>query len=221
MSRLAPLAVGVIAVMLVAGGPSQPSLGGARAEVVVLLDAPALAHAPDRLTRIDGEQRAFRRALAASIPQADVGWHHRLVANGLSVTLPAAQISRLEQLAHVRDVVAAESYAPKLSTTPQQIGAPALLGRSLPHRRARDEDRDHRFGHRPGPSFLQPGRVHDAGRLPEGDSSFSTTAKAIVARVFAPHNAPEASARVAYSDDESSHGTHVAGIAAGRADTPR
>ena len=42
----------------------------------------------------------------------------------------------------------------------------------------------------------------------------------IVARVFAPKSATAASARVAFTDDDSSHGTHVAGIAAGNADTP-
>ncbi len=55
--------------------------------------------------------------------------------------------------------------------------------------------------------------------FPKGQQRF-TTAKVIVARVFAPKSATAPSARVAFSDDDSSHGTHVAGIAAGNADTP-
>jgi subtilisin family serine protease len=54
--------------------------------------------------------------------------------------------------------------------------------------------------------------------FPRGQQQF-TTAKVIVARVFAPKSATAPSARVAFSEDDSSHGTHVAGIAAGNADT--
>ena len=67
------------------------------------------------------------------------------------------------------------------------------------------------------PFFDPAGYVMPAG-FPKGQQRF-TTAKVIVARVFAPKSATAASARVAYSDDDSSHGTHVAGIAAGNADT--
>jgi len=219
MSRFAPLAVGVIAVVLAAGAPPQPSVGAERAEVVVLLDAPALAHAPGTSARIDAEQRAFRRALAAAVPEARMGWRYRLVANGASVTLPASQVARLRRLAHVREVLPAQSYAPKLSTTPQQIGAPALWGTRLDTAGQGMKigiidsgiDPDHQF-------FDPTGYTMPAG-FPKGQQRF-TTAKVIVARVFAPRSAPVTSARVAYSDGESSHGTHVAGIAAGNADTP-
>ena len=55
--------------------------------------------------------------------------------------------------------------------------------------------------------------------FPKGQQRF-TTAKVIVARVFAPRSGATApSARLAFSEDDSSHGTHVAGIAAGNADT--
>ena len=68
------------------------------------------------------------------------------------------------------------------------------------------------------PFFDPTGYAMPAG-FPKGQERF-TTAKVIVARVFAPKSATAASARVAFSDDDSSHGTHVAGIAAGNADTP-
>ncbi len=127
MTRLAPLGVAVVAVLLALGGPSLDS-GGERAEVVVLLDSPALAHAPASEAAVRTEQRAFRRELEARIPQAEVGWRYRLVANGFSLTLPSAQVPRLERLAHVREVLPAGTYAPQLTSSPQQIGAPALWG---------------------------------------------------------------------------------------------
>ncbi len=66
------------------------------------------------------------------------------------------------------------------------------------------------------PFFAPAGYTMPAG-FPKGQQRF-TTAKVIVARVFAPRSATAASARLAFSNDDS-HGTHVAGIAAGNADT--
>ena len=55
--------------------------------------------------------------------------------------------------------------------------------------------------------------------FPKGQQRF-TTAKVIVARSFAPKTGATApSVRLAFSEDDSTHGTHVAGIAAGNADT--
>ena len=70
----------------------------------------------------------------------------------------------------------------------------------------------------PAHPFFDPAGYAMPAGFPRGQQRF-TTAKVIVARVFAPKGATAASARVAYSDDDSSHGTHVAGIAAGNADT--
>src|SRR6187431_2256223 len=105
MSRLALLGVAVVAVVIALGGPSQPVVGGPTTEVVALLDAPPLARAPETGARIDAEQRAFGRELAARLPQARLGWRYRLVANGYSVTLPTAQAPLLRRLPGVRDVL--------------------------------------------------------------------------------------------------------------------
>ena len=131
MTRVAPIAVAVVAVLLAVGGPSLPAADGASTEVVVLLDSPPLARAPGSGARIDAEQRAFRRELRAQLPSARLGWRYRLVANGYSVTLPHAEQARLRHLPGVRDVLPTATYAPRLASTPQQIGASALWGDSL------------------------------------------------------------------------------------------
>ena len=120
----------------------------------------------------------------------------------------------------MRDVLPTATYAPRLTSTPQQIGASALWGESLETAGQGVKigiidsgiDPDHPF-------FAPAGYTMPAG-FPKGQQRF-TTAKVIVARAFPPKSGATApSVRLAFSDDDSSHGTHVAGIAAGNADTP-
>jgi len=218
MTRFAQLAVLAVAVLVAAGGPTMPVAGGDRAEVVVLLDSPPLALAPGSRGRIADEQQAFRSELATRIPGAEIGWRYRLVANGFSLALPSSEVERLRTLPGVRDVLPAGSYAPQLTSSPQQIGAPALWGHALDTAGQGVKVGIIDSGIDPTHPFFDPaGYVMPAG-FPRGQQRF-TTAKVIVARVFAPKGATAASTRVAYSDDDSSHGTHVAGIAAGNADT--
>ena len=189
------------------------------AEVVVLLESPPLARAAGSQAAIAGEQRVFRQELAARLPAAEIGWRYRLVANGFSLSLPSSELPRLRTLPGVRDVLPAGSYAPQLSATPQQIGAPALWGQTLDTAGQGVKIGIIDSGIDAGHPFFDPtGYAMPAG-FPKGQERF-TTAKVIVGRVFAPKSATAASARVAFSDDDSSHGTHVAGIAAGNADTP-
>jgi subtilisin family serine protease len=218
MTRFAPLAVLALAVLVAAGGPSMPAENGSRVEVVVVLDSPPLAHAPSSAAEIAREQGAFRDELAKQIPDAEVGWRYRRVANGFSLTLPSADVDRVRALPSVRDVLAAGSYAPQLTTSPQQIGAPALWGQALDTAGQGVKIGIIDSGIDPGHPFFDPARYVMPAGFPRGQQRF-TTAKLIVARVFAPKGSTAASARVAYSDDDSSHGTHVAGIAAGNADT--
>ena len=69
------------------------------------------------------------------------------------------------------------------------------------------------------PPYFSTRRVHDAARLPEGQTAY-TTAKVIVARAFAPAGTDWKYAGKPFDPVESGHATHVAGIAAGNAGTP-
>ena len=223
MTRIAPVGVAVVAALLVIGTPSvsAPSrLGGETAEVVVRLSAPPLARAPGTGERIDAQQRAFREELETQIPSARVGWRYRLVANGFSLTLPADDVARLGRLHGVRDVLPAGSYAPQSASTPQQIGAPALWGPTLDTAGQGVKIGIIDSGIDPGHPYFDPAGYTMPPGFPKGQLRF-TTAKVIVARSFAPKTgATTPSVGLAFSEDDDSHGTHVAGIAAGNADTP-
>ncbi len=185
----------------------------------MLLDAPPLARAPGSAATIALEQRAFRSSLASRLPDARIGWRYRLVANGFSLTLPNGEVPRLEGLPGVRAVLPAGSYEPQLTTSPQQIGAPALWGTTLDTAGQGVKIGIIDSGIDPDHPFFDPSGYAMPAGFPRGQQQF-TTAKVIVARVFAPKSATAPTARVAFSQDDSSHGTHVAGIAAGNADTP-
>ena len=190
---------------------------GERTEVVVRLASPALALAPGGARRVDREQHAFRKALARSVPEARVRWRYSLVANGFAVDLPRSQLPRLNRLPGVREVLASARYGPQLDRSPGQIGAPSLWGQTLATAGQGVKigivdtgvDASHRF-------FDPAGYAMPAG-FPRGQTRF-TSAKVIVARAFAPPGASRV-AREAFDPVESSHGTHVAGIAAGNHDT--
>jgi subtilisin family serine protease len=220
MTRLAPLGAAVAALLLVVGGGSLPTERAATTELVVLLDSPPLARAPGTAARIESEQRAFRRALAEEVPSARVGWRYRLVANGFSVTLPPAEESTLRRLPAVREVLHSASYVPRLTSSPQQIGAPAVWGQSLETAGQGIKIGIIDSGIDAGHPFFDPAAYAMPAGFPKGQLRF-TTAKVIVARAFPPKSGASApSVGLPYSADDSSHGTHVAGIAAGNADTP-
>ena len=219
MTRIAPAGVAVVAALLMISTPSLPAPGGETAEVVVLLSAPPLARAPGTGERIDGQQLAFREELETQLPAARVGWRYRLVANGFSLTLPDDDVARLGRLDGVRDVLPAGSYAPQAESTPQQIGAPAIWGPTLDTAGQGVKIGIIDSGIDPDHPYFDPAGYTMPPGFPKGQQRF-TTAKVIVARSFAPKTGATApSVRLAFSEDDSSHGTHVAGIAAGNADT--
>ncbi|MCI0636662.1 MAG: S8 family serine peptidase, partial [Actinobacteria bacterium] len=222
MTRFLPLTALALAVLALgaAGTPAlvEDARGGDRVQVVVALDSPPLARAPASSARIADEQRAFRRALARELPDASTRWRYRLVANGFAVVLPEKQVPRLHALPGVRDVYDSARYVPQLDATPQAIGAPGLWGAGLDTAGQGvkigiiDTGIDHAH-----PFFDPAGYTMPAG-FPKGQTRF-TNAKVIVARAFPPPGAQYPRAGVPVDGDNSSHGTHVAGIAAGNART--
>ena len=132
--------------------------------------------------------------------------------------LPEKQVPRLRKLAGVRDVLSSSAYGPQLDSTPQQIGASALWGAGLSTAGQGvkigiiDSGVDHTH------AFLDPAGYTMPAGFPKGQTQF-TSAKVIVARVFAPPTAKTQGARLPFDGLESSHGTHVAGIAAGNPGT--
>ena len=220
MTRYASVLVAAFAALLLSGGSATtPTSGGERSEVVVLLASPPLARAPAAAATIASEQRSFRHELAADMPDAEIGWRYRLVANGFSLMVPEGELPRLGALPGVREVLSAGSYAPQAESSPQQIGAPALWGPTLDTAGQGVKIGIIDSGVDPGHPFFDPTGYTMPPGFPKGQLRF-TTAKVIVARVFAPKGAGAPSARVAFSEDDSTHGSHVAGIAAGDADTP-
>jgi subtilisin family serine protease len=221
MTRAVLLLVAALAVLGVAGGDRAlvPVTGAETREVIVLLESRPLAEAPESSAALDAEQQAFRRALSADLPEADVGWRYRLVANGFSVSVPSSQVSRLHAFPGVREVLPAATYGPQLDRTPQQIGAPALWGPELDTAGQGMKIGIIDSGVDASHPFFDPTGYTMPPGFPKGQRRY-TSAKVIVARVFAPKTARSPSAQLAYDSDDSSHGTHVAGIAAGNAQTP-
>jgi subtilisin family serine protease len=229
MTRLGSALALVLAVLTLGGIERTPATAlvtecckGAdgRSEVVVALSSPPLAHTsgPEAESRLATEQRAFRQELARRVPEARVRWRYRLVANGFAVVVPSGQVSRLRDLPGVRDVFGSARYIPQLDRSPQQIGAPGLWGQTLDTAGQGVKigvidtgiDQTHPF-------FDPTGYTMPAG-FPKGQARF-TTAKVIVARSFPPRGARNPNAPLAVDGDNSDHGTHVAGIAAGNART--
>jgi subtilisin family serine protease len=221
MTRIAELAaLGLLALVLASGATQRPAApGDDLAEVVVVLDSPALAEAPQAARTIDREQSAFLRELRAEIPSARVGWRYRLVANGFSVSLPQAEIEQMRSLEGVRSVYPSATYAPSVDDSPPQIGAPTVWGPTLDTAGQGVKIGIIDSGIDPSHPYFAPTGYSMPPGFPKGQQQF-TTAKVIVARSFPPRGTTLLAARLAFDEDDSPHGTHVAGIAAGNPNTP-
>lgn len=215
--------------------PAEPRSG--RITVIATMRLPALAEArgpgffatlgPSRLDtasspsraylgRVAAEQAAAASAIHAAVPGARLGRRFQVVLNAITVDLPVGRLPALHALGSVSRVYPSLRFVLKLNRSPGIIGAPAFTaatGASGAGVKIAvvDDGID-----QANPFFSSSGFVYPPG-FPKGQTRY-TTPKVIVARSF---TAPGSGARSRLPVDPqaSFHGTHVAGIAAGRTGT--
>jgi hypothetical protein len=194
------------------------------AEVVVTLKAPPLAvfgralfsaRHVSALRRIEAQQATVSAQIERTVPSSRIRWRYRLVANGLAVVLPRAEIpmlARVPGVARVWPNVRYHSLATKLG--PQQIGADKLWGSNFDTAGNGMKigiiddgvDAEH-------PYFDPSGFQYPPG-FPKGQTKYATP-KVIVQRTFTPPSPAWKYASTPFDPTNSYHATHVAGIAAG------
>src|SRR5918993_1442450 len=214
----------LLAMPVAAARADRPPRNADLVEVVV-----TLAQKPLGTTTWRGGRQLQSRTLAnaqagvasrieTSVPDAQIRWRYRLVANGMAVVVPRSQLPLLTSLPGVETVYPSVRYRTQLDRSPQQIGAPALWTPGLASAGQGmkiaiiDEGIDQTH-----PFFSPAGYTMPAG-FPKGQTAY-TTAKVIVARAFPPARPVWKHASKPFDPKFSSHGTHVAGIAAGNANT--
>src|SRR5579859_57446 len=209
-------------------GRSRMLAAAARRNRSVAVDAPA---AVSYLRTLAAAQRTLTARLAVAVPAARVHWHYGVALDGVSVVLPASELSRLRALpgatvwpsvtyhalretaAVARTVATAQA-----NPGPTLIGATALWGSNLATAGEGlkigiiDDgiDQAHRY-------FAPAGFSYPAG-FPKGNTAY-TTPKVIVARAFPSPSTNWKYAALPFDPKFSFHATHVAGIAAGDYDT--
>jgi subtilisin family serine protease len=165
------------------------------------------------LARIDVSQQRAIASLRTAMPEARVSRRYRLLLNGFAVSLPYAKLPELLELGIGEKVYPSYTYTSSMSRGPAVIGASQLAGLTG----AQGEgvkvavvddgvDDEH--------PFLSPDGFSYPAGFPKGPGG-NTTPKVIVARGFA---GPGASG-VAINREQSFHGTFVAGVIAGAANT--
>ena len=189
-------------------------------EVVVTLTSPPLAgdHNPAHHAAVDREQAAFTASLHRAIPGASIHWRYRVVLNGVAVVVPETSLPVLERIPGVESVDAGASYAVASVSVEDMARATREWQAGLPNRgdgikiAIIDDGVDQRHPYfSPGGYTMPPG-------FPKGQAAY-TTAKVIAARAFAPASTTWRFAHTPFDPEQSQHGTHVAGIAAGNAGT--
>ena len=140
------------------------------------------------------------------------------MANGLAVVVPRGELARLSRLPGVKQVFADVTYHTLAGPDAATIRARDLPGSTLGNAGAGikigiiDDGVDQKH------AFFDPSGYTMPEGFPKGQAAY-TTAKVIVARAFPPSGATWKYAGVPFDPEDSGHATHVAGIAAGNANT--
>jgi minor extracellular serine protease Vpr len=176
----------------------------------------ASASARAYLARIDIAQAQAIAQLRTAIPEARVSSRFRVLLDGFTVSVPTRRVDRLSRLGFVRKVYPSYRYSMLTNRSPSLIEAPQL--RALTGAKGDgvkvavvDDGVDHA-----NPFLSGEGMQYPPG-FPKGIET-ATNQKVIVARAFPGPGSGEPGTR-ALDRRVSFHGTHVAGIIAGREDT--
>src|SRR4051812_36513876 len=168
------------------------------------------------LARIQAEQSAAIAKLRQAIPSALISWRYQVILNGMTVSIPAAKLPQLSRQSYIGRVWPSMTYHLSLNRSPGIIGADVfhtttgLNGEGVKIGVV-DDGVDNTNPFLSGAGFTPP-----AG-YPLGQTKF-TNGKIIVARAFPGPNAG-AAGKLPLDRHSSFHATHVAGIAAGDANT--
>jgi subtilisin family serine protease len=194
-------------------------------EVIVTLKAPPMAAFGRSLSsarhkgyarQLASAQQQASRNIRSAIPSSRITWRYRLVANGFAVLVPKRDVRLLKSIPGVSEVWPNLTYTAleSGSGSASVIGADKLWGETLATAGQGMKigiiddgiDASHMF-------FDPAGFTYPPG-FPKGQTKY-TTPKVIVARAFPRPDATWKWAGTAFDPEESFHGTHVAGIAAG------
>jgi subtilisin family serine protease len=215
--------------------PATPQKAIGRTRVIVALDEPPLAAAAPRsafatvgsrrklsfassfartyLARLESAQQRAITELRTAIPEAKVSRRYQVLLNGFAVSLPYEELPTLLASGIAETVYPSLRYTMSLNRGPAVIGASQFAGLSGARGQGVkvavvDDGVDHEH------PFLDPAGFSYPAGFPKGPAG-STTPKVIVARGFAGTGASGA----VLDRELSFHGTFVAGIIAGKADT--
>jgi minor extracellular serine protease Vpr len=167
------------------------------------------------LARLARAQTAAVATLRREIPEAQVRRRFRILLDGMTVELPAQRLPALARLPFVKEIYPSLRYTLALNRSPAVIAATRFNGSGVRGAGMRiaivDDGIDQRN------RFLNPAGLQYPVGFPRGGAKW-TTPKVIAARSF-PGPGSGRKGRLAVDPAVSFHGTHVAGIAAGRAGT--